>query len=173
VVRRFCERDDRTSLDSQMAILHPDIEWVPVQSDPEYSVHRGHDDVRASSPKSADVWLSGAGRARARQKPRPDARVGCPRTSSRGEPKPMHGAKDRHIDLIRISYRSPTDPELGRSSCFGREAALPMERGRRSRPLTSLALVRSSGQLPRAELGRRNRVLDPNLAQSLRTFIIS
>jgi ketosteroid isomerase-like protein len=30
-----------------MTILHPDIEWVPVQSDPEYSVHRGHDDVRA------------------------------------------------------------------------------------------------------------------------------
>jgi ketosteroid isomerase-like protein len=47
VVRRFCERDDQTSLDSLMASLHPDIEWVPVQSDPEYSVHRGHDDVRA------------------------------------------------------------------------------------------------------------------------------
>ena len=46
-VRRFCERDDQTSLDSLMASLHPDIEWVPVQSDPEYSVHRGHDDVRA------------------------------------------------------------------------------------------------------------------------------
>ena len=30
-----------------MAILDPDIEWVPVESDPEYSVHRGHDDVRA------------------------------------------------------------------------------------------------------------------------------
>jgi ketosteroid isomerase-like protein len=47
VVRRFCERDDRTNLNSLMATLHPDIEWVPVQSDPEYSVHRGHDDVRA------------------------------------------------------------------------------------------------------------------------------
>jgi ketosteroid isomerase-like protein len=47
VVRRFCKRDDRTSLDFLMAILHPDIEWVPVQSDPEYSVHRGHDDVQA------------------------------------------------------------------------------------------------------------------------------
>jgi ketosteroid isomerase-like protein len=47
VVRRFCERDDRTNLDSQMAILHPDIEWVPVESDPEYAVHRGHDDIRA------------------------------------------------------------------------------------------------------------------------------
>ncbi len=47
VVRRFCERDDQTSLDSLMASLHPDIEWVPVQSDPEYSIHRGHDDVRA------------------------------------------------------------------------------------------------------------------------------
>jgi ketosteroid isomerase-like protein len=47
VVRRFCERDDQTSLDSVIASLHPDIEWVPVQSDPEYSVHRGHDEVRA------------------------------------------------------------------------------------------------------------------------------
>jgi hypothetical protein len=47
VVRRFCERDDQTSLDSLMASLHPDIEWIPIESDPEYSVHRGHDDVRA------------------------------------------------------------------------------------------------------------------------------
>jgi ketosteroid isomerase-like protein len=47
LVRRFCERDDQTSVDSQMAKLDPDIEWVPVESDPEYSVHRGHDDVRA------------------------------------------------------------------------------------------------------------------------------
>ena len=47
VVRRFCERDDQTSLEFLMASLHSDIEWVPVQSDPEYSVHRGHDDVRA------------------------------------------------------------------------------------------------------------------------------
>ena len=34
LVRRFCERDDQTSLDSLMASLHPDIEWVPAQSDP-------------------------------------------------------------------------------------------------------------------------------------------
>jgi len=47
LVRRFCERDDQTSVDSLMATLHSDIEWVPVQSDPEYSVHRGHDDVHA------------------------------------------------------------------------------------------------------------------------------
>ncbi len=47
IVRQFCERDDETSVDSQMAKLDSDIEWVPVQSDPEYSVHRGHDDVRA------------------------------------------------------------------------------------------------------------------------------
>ena len=47
LVRRFCERGDQTSVDSVMAKLDPDIEWVPVQSDPEYSVHRGHDDVRA------------------------------------------------------------------------------------------------------------------------------
>ena len=47
IVRRFCAASGLTSLESQMARLHPDIEWVPVQSDPEYSVHRGHDDVRA------------------------------------------------------------------------------------------------------------------------------
>jgi ketosteroid isomerase-like protein len=47
LVRRFCGAAGLTSVDSQMARLHPDIEWVPVQSDPEYSVHRGHDDVRA------------------------------------------------------------------------------------------------------------------------------
>jgi len=47
VVRRFCERDDQTGLDSLLAILHPNIEWGPVESDPEYSVHRGHDDIRA------------------------------------------------------------------------------------------------------------------------------
>jgi hypothetical protein len=35
------------------------------------------------------------------------------------------------------------------------------------------ARARSRGRVPRAELGRRIRVLDPNLAQSLRTFIIS
>jgi hypothetical protein len=39
--------------------------------------------------------------------------------------------------------------------------------------LTSLTLVRSRGRVPRAELGRRIQVLDPNLAQSLRAFIIS
>ena len=47
IVRRFCGASGLASLESQMARLHPDIEWAPVQSDPEYSVHRGHDDVRA------------------------------------------------------------------------------------------------------------------------------
>ncbi len=47
VVRRFVEREAITGLDSLMAALDPEIEWVPVQTDPEYSVHRGHDDVRA------------------------------------------------------------------------------------------------------------------------------
>ena len=56
VVRRFCERDDQTGLDSLLAILHPNIEWVPVQSDPEYSVHRGHDDVRAWLTSWADSF---------------------------------------------------------------------------------------------------------------------
>ena len=56
VVRRFCERDDQTSLDSLMAILHPDIEWVPVESDPEYSVHRVHDDVRARLTSSTESY---------------------------------------------------------------------------------------------------------------------
>ena len=61
-VTRYCVRDVgrargggaavlRTGRPDQpgfpIASLHPDIEWVPVQSDPEYSVHRGHDDVRA------------------------------------------------------------------------------------------------------------------------------
>ena len=47
IVREGLENFRKNGLDSLMAILHPDIEWVPVQSDPEYSVHRGHDDVRA------------------------------------------------------------------------------------------------------------------------------
>jgi ketosteroid isomerase-like protein len=33
--------------DTAVARLHPDIEWVPLKSDPGYAVHRGHDDVRA------------------------------------------------------------------------------------------------------------------------------
>jgi hypothetical protein len=61
VVRRFCERDDQTSLDSLMVSLHPDIEWVPVQSDPEYSVHRGHDDVRAWLTSWAESFLTCVG----------------------------------------------------------------------------------------------------------------
>ena len=56
VVRRFCERDDQTNLDSLMASLHAEIEWVPVQSDPEYSVHRGHTDVRAWLTSWADAF---------------------------------------------------------------------------------------------------------------------
>jgi len=64
VVRRFCERDDQTSLDSLMVSLHPDIEWVPVQSDPEYSVHRGHDDVRVDAGSDLVVaFVRLAGRA--------------------------------------------------------------------------------------------------------------
>jgi ketosteroid isomerase-like protein len=51
IVRRAIEawgrRDTHTSLDPLMSSLDPDIEWVPVQDDPEYSVRRGHDDVRA------------------------------------------------------------------------------------------------------------------------------
>ena len=47
LVRDFVERGSAAGLDSLMAPLDPEIEWVPVQSDPEYSVHRGHDDVRA------------------------------------------------------------------------------------------------------------------------------
>jgi len=39
--------------------------------------------------------------------------------------------------------------------------------------VSSFSLVRSRGRVLRAELGRRIRVLDPNLAQSLRIFIIS
>ena len=51
IVRRaidaWSRRDTQTSLDPLMASLDPDIEWVPVQDDPEYSVRRGHDEVRA------------------------------------------------------------------------------------------------------------------------------
>jgi ketosteroid isomerase-like protein len=47
IVRQGLEHFRKNGLDSLMASLHPDIEWVPVQSDPEYSVHHGHDDVRA------------------------------------------------------------------------------------------------------------------------------
>jgi ketosteroid isomerase-like protein len=47
LVRDFVERGSAEGLDFLMEPLDPEIEWVPVQSDPEYSAHRGHEDVRA------------------------------------------------------------------------------------------------------------------------------
>jgi hypothetical protein len=95
VVRRFCERDDRTSLDSLMAILHG-----------------GHDDVRAWSPKSADVWLSRelAERESGRS-PDPTPEWDVQERRAEAKPKPMRGATDRHTDLLQISYRSRTRPQ--------------------------------------------------------------
>jgi ketosteroid isomerase-like protein len=44
VVEAFLQAPD---LDGIMATLDPAIEWTPVDSDPAYAIHRGHDDVRA------------------------------------------------------------------------------------------------------------------------------
>jgi ketosteroid isomerase-like protein len=47
VVQGLVDASGRRDLDAIMAALDPAIEWTPVESDPGYSVHRGHDDVRA------------------------------------------------------------------------------------------------------------------------------
>src|ERR1700704_4552484 len=47
VVQGFIEASGRSDLDALMAALDPTVEWTPVESDPDYAVHRGHDDVRA------------------------------------------------------------------------------------------------------------------------------
>jgi ketosteroid isomerase-like protein len=47
VVQEFIEASGRGDLDALMAALDPTVEWTPVESDPDYAVHRGHDDVRA------------------------------------------------------------------------------------------------------------------------------
>jgi ketosteroid isomerase-like protein len=95
IVRRFCERDDQTSLDSQMAMLHPDIEWVPVETDPEHSVHRGRDDVRA--------WLTSWAESF------PDLRWELDRTLDTGSDLVvafvrLPGRSDAGIDLESPSY---------------------------------------------------------------------
>jgi ketosteroid isomerase-like protein len=45
-VRGFIEASGRGDLDALMAALDPTVEWTPVESDPDFAVHRGHDDVR-------------------------------------------------------------------------------------------------------------------------------
>jgi ketosteroid isomerase-like protein len=51
VVRAVLSASSASDLDAFMAALGPEIEWAPVESDPDYVVHRGLDDVRA--------WLVG------------------------------------------------------------------------------------------------------------------
>ena len=46
IVRAFIDASGRGDLDALMAALDPTIEWTPIESDPDYAVHRGHDDVR-------------------------------------------------------------------------------------------------------------------------------
>ncbi|SRR5713101_4829733 len=46
VVQGFIEASGRGDLDALMAALDPTVEWTPVESDPDFAVHRGHDDVR-------------------------------------------------------------------------------------------------------------------------------
>jgi ketosteroid isomerase-like protein len=50
-VRGALDASSRGDLDALIAALDPEIEWTPVESDPDFEVHRGHDDVRA--------WLMG------------------------------------------------------------------------------------------------------------------
>jgi ketosteroid isomerase-like protein len=51
LVRAALEASSAGDLDALMAALDPEIEWAPVEADPDYVVHRGLDDVRA--------WLVG------------------------------------------------------------------------------------------------------------------
>jgi ketosteroid isomerase-like protein len=44
VVRAFLQAPD---LNGIMAALDTAIEWTPIDSDPAFAIHRGHDDVRA------------------------------------------------------------------------------------------------------------------------------
>jgi ketosteroid isomerase-like protein len=47
VVQGLIDASGRGDLEAMMAVLDPAIEWTPVESDPGYAVHRGHDEVRA------------------------------------------------------------------------------------------------------------------------------
>jgi ketosteroid isomerase-like protein len=47
VVRGLIDASGRGDLDAVMAALDPEVVWTPVESDPDYRVHRGSDDVRA------------------------------------------------------------------------------------------------------------------------------
>jgi ketosteroid isomerase-like protein len=54
VVRSFIEASGDVNV--IMAALDPEIEWTPVQSDPEYQVHHGHADVRAWLASWSDAF---------------------------------------------------------------------------------------------------------------------
>jgi ketosteroid isomerase-like protein len=56
VVRAFIEATDRGDLDELIERLDPEVEWVPVESDPAYAVHRGHEDVRAWLQEWAEAF---------------------------------------------------------------------------------------------------------------------
>jgi ketosteroid isomerase-like protein len=47
LVRALIDASGRQDVDALMATLDPAVEWTPVEADPGYAVHRGHDDVRA------------------------------------------------------------------------------------------------------------------------------
>jgi ketosteroid isomerase-like protein len=47
LVQGLIDASGRGDLDALMATLDPAVEWTPVESDPGYAVHRGHDEVRA------------------------------------------------------------------------------------------------------------------------------
>src|SRR3954470_3755532 len=47
VVQGLIKASSRADLNALMATLDPAIEWTPVESDPAFAVHRGHDEVRA------------------------------------------------------------------------------------------------------------------------------
>jgi ketosteroid isomerase-like protein len=47
LVQGLIDASGRGDLEAMMAALDPAIEWTPVESDPGFAVHRGHDDVRA------------------------------------------------------------------------------------------------------------------------------
>jgi ketosteroid isomerase-like protein len=47
LVQALIDASGHQDVDALMATLDPAVEWTPVEADPGYAVHRGHDDVRA------------------------------------------------------------------------------------------------------------------------------
>jgi ketosteroid isomerase-like protein len=56
LVRAALDAASRGDLDALIGALDPAIEWTHVESDPDYAVHRGHDDVRAWLDEWAEVF---------------------------------------------------------------------------------------------------------------------